>query len=192
MTTLLEALLRNESGGRNIANTTQGTSSGQAQGYFQITEGTWNDFGGQQYAPNPMAASYEQQADIASKIPLKRWDPSTIAKMSATGKPIDTSRTLGENLTQNAESFVPTSALGGLMSPVPTATAQNFNPAFGDVVAANEVPVTPFSNDINSIGLGFLQQAEQRRDKKEQEERVAEADRRRAMFAQSGLGGLYG
>ena len=188
MSTLLEALLRNESGGRNIANTTQGTSSGQAQGYFQITEGTWNDFGGQQYAPNPMAASYEQQANIASKIPLKRWDPSTIAMMSATGKPIDTSRTLGENLTQNAESFVPPSALAGMMSKVPTAGPQNFQPAFGDVVAANEVPVSPFGEDINSIGLGFIKRGEERRAK----EAEADADRRRALFSQGSLSSLYG
>ena len=68
MASLLGALLKNESGGRNVANTTEGTSSGQAQGYFQITTGTWNDFGGQKYAPNPLQASYEQQADIASRI----------------------------------------------------------------------------------------------------------------------------
>jgi len=37
------ALIRNESGGRNIPNVHQGTSSGQAQGYFQITEGTQMD-----------------------------------------------------------------------------------------------------------------------------------------------------
>ncbi|MER8619166.1 transglycosylase family protein [Mesorhizobium sp. M1409] len=105
MATLLGALLRNESGGRNVANTHQGTSSGQAQGYFQITTGTWNDFGGQKYASNPMQASYEQQAEIASKIPLKRWDKSTLAAMRATGRPIDPSRTLGENLAMHGESF---------------------------------------------------------------------------------------
>lgn len=102
---LLSALLGNESGGRNIANTTQSTSSGQAQGYFQITTGTWNDFGGQQYAPTPLQATYEQQAAIASKIPLNRWDSSTIAAMRATGKPINTSMTLGQNLAMNGESF---------------------------------------------------------------------------------------
>jgi hypothetical protein len=193
MTTLLEALLRNESGGRNIANTTQGTSSGQAQGYFQITEGTWNDFGGGKYAKNPLNATYEQQADIASKIPLVRWDPSTIAQMQATGRPVDPSRTLGENLAMNAENFtVPTSAVGGLMSTTPTAAPQGFQPAFGDIVASNEVPLTPYGDDINSLGLGFLKQAEERRDKKEQAEKEAEADRRRALFAQTGLGGLYG
>jgi len=185
MTTLLQALLRNESGGRNIANTTQGTSSGQAQGYFQITEGTWDDFGGRNYAPNPLNATYEQQADIASKIPLARWDPSTIAMMKATGRPVDPSRTLGENLAQNAESFaVPTSATGAMMSAQPTAAPQ----MFGDLIGANEVPVSPFNPDINTIGLGFLKKAEERREK----EREADADRRRAMFQQAGLSSLYG
>lgn len=102
---LLDALLANESGGRNVANTTQGTSSGQAQGYFQITTGTWNDFGGTKYAPTPLQATYEQQAEIASKIPLKRWDPSTVAKMRATGKQINPDLTLGENLASNGETF---------------------------------------------------------------------------------------
>ena len=103
--TLLAALLANESGGRNINNTTQGTSSGQAQGYFQITTGTWDEFGGQKYAPNPQAASYAEQAAVASKIPLARWDSSTLARMSATGHGINPHATLGENLASNGESF---------------------------------------------------------------------------------------
>jgi hypothetical protein len=102
---LLQALLKNESGGRNIPNVHQGTSSGQAQGYFQITTGTWDEFGGRKYAPNPLQASYEQQAEIASKIPLKRWDESTVALMRGTGRPIDTNKTLGENLAMSGESF---------------------------------------------------------------------------------------
>lgn len=105
MASLLGALLRNESGGRNIPNVHQGTSSGQAQGYFQITTGTWNDFGGQKYAPTPLQATYQQQAEIASAIPLKRWDESTVALMRGTGKPIDPNRTLGENLAANGEDF---------------------------------------------------------------------------------------
>jgi hypothetical protein len=103
--TLLAALLANESGGRNIANTTQGTSSGQAQGYFQITTGTWNEFGGDKYAPTPMQASYAQQAAVASQIPLRRWDSSTIARMRSTGKQFDISKTFGEELARNGESF---------------------------------------------------------------------------------------
>lgn len=202
MPTLLEALLRNESGGRNIPNVHQGTSSGQAQGYFQITTGTWDEFGGRKYAPNPLQATYEQQADIASKIPLKRWDESTVASMRDTGRTVDPSRTLGENLALNAESFggattpssvattVPTSALAGLMSTTPTAAPQTFQPAFGDLVAANPVQTTPFGDDMGSIGLNFLKQAEKRR----QNEEDADRERRRALFAQpaAGLGGLYG
>jgi hypothetical protein len=105
MATLLGALLRNESGGRNIPNVHQGTSSGQAQGYFQITTGTWNDFGGRKYASNPLGATYEQQAEIASKIPLKRWDKSTLAAMQATGRRIDPNATLGQNLAMYGEGF---------------------------------------------------------------------------------------
>lgn len=103
--TLLAALLANESGGKNINNTTQGTSSGQAQGFFQITTGTWDEFGGQKYAPNPQAASYADQAAVASKIPLSRWDNTTIARMRATGIPVDPHKTLGENLASANESF---------------------------------------------------------------------------------------
>lgn len=105
MATLLGALLKNESGGRNIPNVHQGTSSGQAQGYFQITTGTWDDFGGRKYAANPLGATYAQQAEIASKIPLKRWDKSTLNAMAATGLPIDPNRTLGENLAMHGENF---------------------------------------------------------------------------------------
>ena len=105
---LLDALLRNESGGRNVPNVNQGTSSGQAQGYFQITEGTWKDFGGDKYAPNPLKATYAQQAEIASKIPLKRWDKSTIAAMQATGKRVNPDLTLGENLVNNGENIATT------------------------------------------------------------------------------------
>jgi hypothetical protein len=103
--TLLGALFQNESGGRNIPNVHEGTSSGQAQGYFQITTGTWNEFGGQQYAPTPLQATYAQQAAIAAKIPLKRWDEPTVALMRKTGRPIDPNRTLGENLAMNGEGF---------------------------------------------------------------------------------------
>lgn len=113
MTTLLDALLRNESGGRNIPNVHQGTSSGQAQGYFQITTGTWDAFGGRQYAVDPLHATYEQQADIASRIPLKRWDESTLRAMQATGKPINPNATLGQNLAANGESFGSARHVGG-------------------------------------------------------------------------------
>jgi Transglycosylase-like domain len=101
--TLLQALFANESAGKNVDNTTQGTSSGQAQGYFQITTGTWDEFGGKKFADVPHDATYEQQAEIASQIPLHRWDHTTIDRMRATGLPVDTSKTLGQNLALNNE-----------------------------------------------------------------------------------------
>ena len=114
--TILGAMIQNESGGRNIPNVHQGTSSGQAQGYVQITTGTWRDFAPRagidlRKYPTPMKAAdgspvpWEIQSKVAGIIPLKRWDESTIAKMRATGKPIDPNRTLAENLAMNGESF---------------------------------------------------------------------------------------
>jgi hypothetical protein len=119
MASLLGALFQNESGGRNIANTTRGTSSGQAQGYFQITTGTWQEFAKQagidlNRYPTPMKAAdgspvpYEVQAKVAGIIPLKRWDESTIAAMQATGKKVDPNLTLGENLIANGENIATT------------------------------------------------------------------------------------
>ena len=114
--TILGAMIQNESGGRNIPNVHQGTSSGQAQGIVQITTGTWRDFAPRagidlRKYPTPMKAAdgspvpWEIQSKVAGIIPLKRWDESTIAKMRATGKPIDPNRTLAENLAMNGESF---------------------------------------------------------------------------------------
>ena len=102
---LLGTLLQQESSGTNVANTSATTSSGQAQGYFQITQGTWGDFGGYQYAASPLQASYAQQAAIASNIPLTRWAPSTVAALQASGATIDPNATLGANLAANGESF---------------------------------------------------------------------------------------
>lgn len=104
----LTALQRYESGGRNIPNTTQGTSSGQAQGYNQITTGTWNEFGGTAYAPDPLHATLDQQNAIAAKIPMGRWDPKTLAYLQGQGFKIDPKQTLGENIAMNGGGAPPT------------------------------------------------------------------------------------
>lgn len=101
----LSTLLGAESGGRNVANTHQGTSSGQAQGYFQITTGTWDEFGGRKYSPTPMGADYSQQAAIAGQIPMSRWDPKTLAALRASGYSVDPSQTLGQNVAANSDDF---------------------------------------------------------------------------------------
>ena len=88
-TSFAGTLINAESGGKNIANTTQTTSSGQAQGAFQITTGTWNDFGGKKYADTPLQASVSQQFEIAKGIPLKRWAAPTINALKAAGFKVD-------------------------------------------------------------------------------------------------------
>ncbi len=97
----LEALQHFESGGSNIPNVHQTTSSGQAQGFDQITTGTWKEFGGTKYAPDALHATKEQQDEIAASIPLKRWAPETLDYLKSQGFKLDPSKTLGENIAMN-------------------------------------------------------------------------------------------
>lgn len=97
----LEALQHFESGGKNVPNVHQGTSSGQAQGFNQITTGTWRDFGGLKFAPDALHATKEQQDAIASTIPLKRWAPETLNYLKSQGFKLDPDKTLGENVAMN-------------------------------------------------------------------------------------------
>lgn len=54
-----------ESGNRNVANAT-GASS--AQGYLQITRGTWASHGGLEFAPTAMGATRAEQITVANRI----------------------------------------------------------------------------------------------------------------------------
>ena len=108
----LEALQHFESGGKNVPNVHQGTSSGQAQGFDQITTGTWKDAGGLKYAPDPLHATKEQQDEIASGLALKRWAPETLDYLRQQGFKVDPNRTLGENIAMNG-GVVPSGAPAG-------------------------------------------------------------------------------
>lgn len=101
MPDFLTSLQHFESGGRNIPNTTQGTSSGQAQGLNQITTGTWHEFGGDVYAPTPLEATPEQQNAIAAKIPMGRWAPETLAYLRNQGFSVNPKTTLADNIAAN-------------------------------------------------------------------------------------------
>jgi hypothetical protein len=171
-TTALQALFANESGGKNVDNTHEGTSSGQAQGYFQITTGTWDEFGGQAtgYAV-PHDAPYAVQAAIASRIPLSRWDSSTIDRMRATGRAIDPRQTLGQNLAMNGESindYNPGSgvyAKGGAPKPTggaPIAVAQtqtsqppNMGSMLGQALAQASGGGMGMGSGSNNVGLAM-------------------------------------
>jgi hypothetical protein len=125
-TDFLTALQQFESGGRNIPNTTQGTSSGQAQGYNQITTGTWHEFGGDAYAPTPMQATREQQNAIAAKIPMGRWAPETLNSLRSQGFTINPKTTLADNIAANGgttPSSVPGTTINSTTPGAPTAVA---------------------------------------------------------------------
>jgi hypothetical protein len=124
--TPMDIVLNAESGNRNIANTHATTSSGQAQGYPQITTGTWTDFAPKagvdlkQY-PTPMDAPRDVQIKVASQIPLNRWAASTVNAVLAKYPGIDTSQPLGA--IQSAAinpSGAPTAVAGGPSAPPAT------------------------------------------------------------------------
>ena len=121
----LDIVLNAESGDRNINNTHQGTSSGQAQGNAQITTGTWNDFAPKagvdlkQY-PTPDSAPRDVQIKVASVIPLNRWASSTVNAVVAKYPGIDTSQPLG---VIQANAINPSGASGSPASAPPAASA---------------------------------------------------------------------
>jgi hypothetical protein len=112
-----------ESGGQNIANTTATTSSGQAQGYFQITTGTWNTYAGKagvdlnQY-PTPLSAPLNVQSQVASTIPLGQWAGSTLSGLQAAGYSVDPTATLGQNAANNNDPFF--TSTGGSQTATPS------------------------------------------------------------------------
>jgi hypothetical protein len=131
---LLANLIQFESGGRNVTNTDATTSSGRARGFFQITDGTWNEFGGPAtgYA-KAQDAPYSTQWAIAQKIPLSRWDPKTLNYLRQQGVNYDPHQTLGWNAAQ----------YGGGMPSVSTP-----NPAPSSPAAA-QPPAAPASGPID-------------------------------------------
>jgi len=129
----LGTLIGAESGGRNIPNVTQGTTSGPAQGYLQITTGTWREFGAKagidlSRYPNALSAPPEVQAKVGAAIPMVRWAPETLNKLQAAGFHISPNATLEENVKTN----------GGDMSQIADAiaeSARNKQPAATTTVA---------------------------------------------------------
>jgi hypothetical protein len=114
---IFDTIAAAESGNRNVANTTATTSSGQAQGFYQITTGTWHDFAPQagvdlaQY-PTPLSAPQGVQQQVAGYIPLNRWAPSTVAAVQSAYGPVDTGQTVG-NLDLTLGGFSGQSPLAG-------------------------------------------------------------------------------
>lgn len=127
MPTILSTILGVESGGGH--NVTQGNigdvnnrTGDLAQGYFQITGGTWNQFGGTGtgYA-SAISAPYDTQLQVAQNIPVNRWGPNTQTALTNAGYTPLPGETLGQMLkryNENPQATVPADASGGA-PPVP-------------------------------------------------------------------------
>ncbi len=131
-------IIGNESGGRNIPqgnigdiNNLRGTP---AQGYLQITDPTWNDFGGAATGySSAIQAPFAVQAQVAGNIPVARWGPTTQAALAAAGYTPMPGETLGQMTSRYGET-IPTSAPGGGSLP---------GAAGAVITAAGGSPATP-------------------------------------------------
>jgi hypothetical protein len=141
---ILATILRIESGGRNIPqniddiNMRRGTP---AQGYFQIINPTWSEFGGDKTGSrSAIDAPYATQLQVAQNIPVQRWGPNTQAALRAAGYEPQPGETLGQMLTRYGEDPAATKPedLGGstVVAAAPTLPA-------GLLGASTPAPATP-------------------------------------------------
>lgn len=100
----LDALATVESSSNPLAVNPVSTPSGHAEGLYQITTGTWDQFAPasvrSQY-PTPLDAPVDVQTQVAGAIPLSRWAPSTLATLQSEGWNVDPTATLGQNVAFN-------------------------------------------------------------------------------------------
>ena len=152
----LDIVLNAETGDRNINNTHQTTSSGQAQGNAQITTGTWNDFAPKagvdlKKYPTPDSAPRDVQIAVASQIPLNRWASSTVQAVLAKYPGIDTSQTLG------AIQSAAINPSGGPTTPASAPAAPAATPAAGTTLAGYQPgsPANKMAQDaLKKLGGG--------------------------------------
>jgi hypothetical protein len=131
----LSSLVKFESSGINQPNVSQGTSSGQAQGFLQITTGTWADFAPKAGVdlskyPNPLKAPYAVQAQVAANIPMNRWAPETLNKLQKAGYTIYPTKTLAENVKLNGGDMAGGIEMSGLRDKSAPATSSDWMSGF--------------------------------------------------------------
>ena len=112
---LLGILFSVESGGRNVTQGNIGDINNKtgdlAQGFFQITTGTWNDYAplagvDTRLYPTALQAPYPVQARVASVIPLERWGPNTINAIKTYYPEVNTKLSLGQNVAATGGNFI--------------------------------------------------------------------------------------
>jgi hypothetical protein len=117
--TILSTIMGVESsGGHNVTQGNIGDINNRtgdlAQGYFQITGGTWAQFGGLNTGyTQANQAPYATQLQIAQNIPVSRWGPDTQAALQAAGYSPQRGQTLGQLMAANGENGTETVAADG-------------------------------------------------------------------------------
>jgi len=143
---ILSTIMRIESGGRNVPqniddiNMRRGTP---AQGYFQIINPTWSEFGGDKTGSrSAIDAPYATQLQVAQNIPVARWGPNTQAALRAAGYEPQPGETLGQMLTRYGEDPTATKPEDGGSTVSAAAPAAPTLPA-GLLGASTPAPATP-------------------------------------------------
>ena len=185
---ILATIMRVESGGKNIpqslgtrdVNNNYGQGGGDpAQGFYQITNGTWAEHGGDKTGhKSALDAPYATQLQIAQNIPVARWGPATQEALKAAGYAPQPGETLGQMLQRYQEDAAATrpedvggssSGGGAPQAPQPYAPPPGLlaAPAAPDLSAATQAAADAASEkkksaayaDAMKSGMGLLAQA---------------------------------
>jgi hypothetical protein len=104
---ILSTIMRIESGGKNIPQQIDDINmrnGDPAQGFYQITGGTWRDFGGDKTGhKSALDAPYGTQLQVAQNIPVERWGPATQEALKRAGYEAQPGETLGQMLARYNE-----------------------------------------------------------------------------------------
>lgn len=148
--TILSTILGVESGGgKNITqgnigdiNNARGTL---AQGYLQITDPTWAQFGGLSTGyTSAIQAPPDVQLSVAQNIPVSRWGPATQAALLQNGYSPLPGETLGGMMNRYGEQATPVQLADGQ-----TMNSGSFTPGYASVDPATG-QVTDSSSGLNA------------------------------------------
>lgn len=166
--TILSTIMGVESGGGH--NLTQGNigdvnnrTGDLAQGYFQITGGTWAQFGGLSTGYlSAKDAPYATQLQIAQNIPVSRWGPDTQSALQAAGYSPTRGQTLGQLMAANGENGTETvaadgSSLSGSGTTIahgPADTSSGANPGTTDPLGSSVTQNPSGTSSTSASGTG--------------------------------------
>jgi hypothetical protein len=148
---ILATIMRTESGGKNIPQNIDDINMRRgdpAQGFYQITGGTWREHGGDATGhKSALDAPYVTQLQIAQNIPIERWGPATQEALKSAGYEPKPGETLGQMLARYNEDPTATrpedvggSSAGGTtaVAAAPAAPAAPYAPPAGLLAGSSD------------------------------------------------------